>query len=127
MPYELSFTRKVEVTDRTRYINECCIGGDVVSAALLPALQARYGKADIGEEDWGWFMWFMSDGMRLTVDIFTDDDLVGRFRARVATNKRRPLFGWKETDTAALEELRQVVHTCLTAWLGRPPLVTHVD
>jgi len=127
MPYELSFTKHLEVPNRARYINECCIGGDVVSAALLPALRGRYGEVDSGEEDWGWFIWSTSDGLRLAVDIFTDDDLLGRFRARIATSKRRPVFGWKEIDTAALEELRQIVDAGLTAWLGHPPLVVHID
>ncbi len=127
MPYELSFTKHVQVIDRARYINSCSVAGDVVSAALLPALQARYGRFDTGEEDWGWFMWSTSDGLRLSVDVFTDDDLAGKFRARVATSRRRRLLGWKEIDTAALDELRGVVQAQLTAWLGQPPLVVHVD
>jgi hypothetical protein len=40
MPYELSFTRRVEVTGREEYINECCIGGDVVVGQLLPLIHA---------------------------------------------------------------------------------------
>ena len=127
MPYELSFTKRVEVFDRTRYINGCCIGGDVVSAALLPALQAHYGKVETGEEDWGWFMCATSDGLRIAVDIFTEDDLVGRFMARAATSRKRPLLGWREVDTDALEELREIVQARLTEWVGQPPLVVHVD
>ena len=127
MPYELSFTKQVEVANPARYINECCVGGDIVSAALLPALHARYGHVDSGEEDWGWFIWSTSDGLRLAVDIHTDDYLVGRFRARVATSRRGLLFGRKEIDTAALEELKQIVHAALTSWVGLPPLVVHVD
>ena len=50
MPYELSFTKRAEIAVSDRYINECCIGGDVVSAALLPALKARYGNIETGEE-----------------------------------------------------------------------------
>jgi hypothetical protein len=53
MPYELSFTKQIEVANPGLYINDCCVGGDVVSAALLPALEARYGQVDTGEEDWG--------------------------------------------------------------------------
>ncbi len=127
MPYELSFTKRVDVADPARYINDCCIGGDIVSAALLPALQARYGHVDDCEEDWGWFMWASADGLRLAVDIFTDDSLTGRFRARLATSRPRLLFGNKEVDTAALDELKDIVHARLTAWLGLPPLVVHVD
>jgi hypothetical protein len=127
MPYEFSFAKDIGVTDRTRYINDCCIGGDVVLAALLPAISARYGQVESGEEDWGWYLWSTSERQRIAVEITTDDDLVGRFRARIATRTKRQLFGWKEADTAALEELRQIVNSRLTAWLGQPPLVVHVD
>lgn len=126
MPYELSFPKQMDVANTARYINDCCIGGDVVSAALLPALQARYVQVDTGAEDWGWFIWSTRDRLRLAVDIFTDDYRVGRFRARVATSRRGPLFGWKEIDTAELEELKQIVHAQLSSWLGVAPLVAHV-
>ena len=114
------------MANTARYINDCCVGGDVVLAALLPALQTRYGQVDTAEEDWGWFMWTTRDRLRLAVDIFTDDYRVGRFRARVATSRRRLLFGWKEIDTAELEELKQIVHAQLLSWLGVAPLVVHV-
>ncbi len=127
MPFELSFTKRVDVADTARYVNDCCIGGDVVSAALLPALQARYGHVDHGEEDWGWFMWTTADGLRLAVDVFTDDSLAGRFRARVATSKPGLLFGHNEVDTAALDELKNIVQARLASWVGVPPLVVHVD
>ena len=53
MPYELAFEKALDITETDRYFNECCIGGDIVSAALLPALQARYGTVESGQEDWG--------------------------------------------------------------------------
>jgi hypothetical protein len=127
MPYEISFTKRLEIADPARYINECCIGGDIVSAALLPALQARYGQVDSGEEDWGWFIWSTFDGLRLAVDVHTDDHLVGRFSARVATSRRGWLFGRNEIDTSALEELKEIVQAALTSWVGLPPLVVHID
>jgi hypothetical protein len=127
MPYELSFTKQIEVANPGLYINDCCVGGDVVSAALLPALKARYGQVDTGEEDWGWFMWSTRDRLRLAVDIFTDDYRVGRFRARIATSRRGLLFGWKEVDTAELEELKQIVQARLSSWLAVAPLVVHID
>ena len=126
MPYELSFTKQIDVANTARYINDCCVGGDVVSAALLPALQARYGQVDTGEEDWGWLMWITRDRLRLAVDVFTDDYRVGRFRARIATSRRGLLFGWKEIDTAELDELKQIVHAQLVSWLGAAPLAVHV-
>jgi hypothetical protein len=127
MPYEFSFTKNVGITDRARYINRCCIGGDVVLEALLPAISQRYGKVDSGEEDWGWYVWSTSQRQRTAVEITTDDDLVGRFRVRIATRTKGRLFGWKEVDTAALEELRQIMNAQLSTWLGQAPLVVHVD
>jgi hypothetical protein len=62
-------------------------------------------QVDTGEEDWGWFMWCSREGLRMAVDIFTDDYRVGRFRARVATSRRGLLLGWKEIDTAGLAGL----------------------
>jgi len=40
MPCEISFTRPVGIRDRAQYINECCVGGDAVVDALLPAVRA---------------------------------------------------------------------------------------
>jgi hypothetical protein len=47
MPYALFFRRQVPIADRERYINECCVGGDAVTAlaAVAIALDA-------------WFFWF---------------------------------------------------------------------
>jgi hypothetical protein len=30
MPYEVAFTKTLQVSEANRYINECCWGGDVV-------------------------------------------------------------------------------------------------
>ena len=59
MPYEISFTRPVLISDREQYINECCVGGDAVVDALLPAVRAAgYEDIQSNQEDWGWFIWF---------------------------------------------------------------------
>lgn len=79
------------------------------------------------QEDWGWFLWSASDGLRLAVDIFTDDHSTGLFRAHLSTSKRGLLGDRKEPDTPALEELMQVVNGALTSWLGSAPLVDRVD
>ncbi|MCL5278989.1 MAG: hypothetical protein M1376_03670 [Planctomycetes bacterium] len=56
MPYEISFLKKVEPTDPDPYINDCCIGGDVVSARLLPLVREQYEAVQAEQEDWGWFI-----------------------------------------------------------------------
>jgi len=38
----MSFIKKVPIADRKQYINDCCIGGDVVVDHLLPFARARY-------------------------------------------------------------------------------------
>ena len=37
MPYEIAFTRPVTIANRDEYFNECCVGGDAVIEALMPA------------------------------------------------------------------------------------------
>ena len=127
MPCELSFTKRVAVAGPARYITECGVGGDIVSAALLPALRARYGQVDAGEEDWGWFMASTRGGLRLAVDVLADDYGVGRFRVRIATSGRGLLFGRREINGPALEELKPIVLAGLTSWLGQPPSIAHID
>jgi hypothetical protein len=39
MPYVVSFVKFVQVTDPEQYINDCCVGGDIVLDRLLPALR----------------------------------------------------------------------------------------
>ena len=79
MPYEVSFTKRVPVLHREQYINECCIGGDVVLNHLLPSVRARYADVQTNQEDWGWFIWFRKGHVRLAIDVFTDDPEQGFF------------------------------------------------
>ena len=53
MPYILEFTRPVTITDAEQYINDCCIGGDVIVDALRAFVEnelARVGATNIGPE-----------------------------------------------------------------------------
>ncbi|MBO9689090.1 hypothetical protein [Roseateles chitosanitabidus] len=52
MPYALTFTKQVKTPDVDEYINDCCIGGDVVLDRLLPALRSRYGNDLQSNQDW---------------------------------------------------------------------------
>lgn len=89
MPYELSFTKVVGIQDREQYINECCVGGDVVRDELLPLVRARYEDVQTEQEDWGWFIWFRSGPVRLAIDIFTDDPDTGTFRIHLTARVKR--------------------------------------
>lgn len=116
MHYELSFQKNVSVPAGAKYINECCWGGDVIRDQLLPAISAKYGKADTGEEDWGWFIWCRRDRMRLAVDIFCEDPAKSEFRLRVYAGIRKYLIFWPEVDTPELHELKDLVRANLEAW-----------
>lgn len=117
MPYLIGFKKTVPIVDREQYINDCCVGGDLVLDQLLPRLRARYGKSiQSNQEDWGWFAWFESAGTKLAVDVFTDDEVRCEFQIHLTSRKPRFILGAKTQDTPELEELRQLVIDTLTAW-----------
>ena len=45
--------KKLNIADREQYINDCCIGGDVVLDVLLPELRGIYDDLMTNQEDWG--------------------------------------------------------------------------
>ena len=125
MPYEIAFTRPVTIVDREQYINDCCIGGDIVVDQLLPAVRAHYTDLQTNQEDWGWFIWFRRDGVRLAIDVHTDDADAGAFRIRLTSRVKKLLFE-KETDTPELDELRIFVESELRRW-GATGIATESD
>jgi hypothetical protein len=127
MPYELSFTKRVPITDRDQYINDCCVGGDVVANQLLTSVRARYMDVQTDQEDWGWFIWFRRSNVRLAIDVFTDDPDTGTFRVRLTSRTKRLLFFDSVVDTPELEDLRALVASELTSWLGGAVKVDRVD
>jgi hypothetical protein len=127
MPYQLAFTHPVVIGNRADYINECCIGGDIVLDQLLPALRERYGDVAADEEDWGWFAWFDEGNVRLAVDVFTDDPEAGAFRIHLTSRTRRLLVVAKAVDTPELDVLRDIVVDALAAWIGSRPAVTRIE
>jgi hypothetical protein len=127
MPYELSFTRLVPVADRKRYINDCCIGGDVVLDALLPALRARYEDVVADQEDWGWFAWAGKGKVRLAVEISCNNPETGDYQVLLSSSVSRFLVGSRPQDTPELEELCEVVKTALRRWVGSEVAVSRLD
>ena len=123
MPYEVAFTKRVPITDRERYINECCVGGDAVVDSLLPAVRERYTDIQTNQEDWGWFIWFRKGAIKLAIDVTTDDGDAGEFRIRLSSHTKR-LFGYKEADTPELEELRVLVESELRNWAAEKLVVS---
>src|SRR4026207_991759 len=87
MPFSIRFRKPVDVTEAEPYINDCCIGGDVVLGHLLPALRQTYGDLEPTQEDWGWFVWFEHVGVKLAVDVFTQDPLTNEFEIHLTSRK----------------------------------------
>ncbi len=127
MPYEVSFTKRIPVVDREQYINDCCIGGDVVVNQLLPSVRARYTDVQTNQEDWGWFIWFREGKVRLAIDVFTDDPDQGAFRVHLSSRTRRWLVLETVVDTPELEELRALVASELAAWVSGAVRFTRLD
>lgn len=116
MPYALTFRKPFKITNSEQYINECCIGGDLVLDQLLPALKESYDDIEANQEDWGWFAWFESSGVKLAVDIFADDPAAGEFQIHLTARRPRFLLSAKVEDTSELEELLRTVMQSLEAW-----------
>ena len=128
MPYELSFVQPVQIVDREQYINDCCIGGDIVVDRLMPAvIAAGYTEIERQQEDWGWFIWFQSGETHLAIDVFTDDADAGEFRIRLTSRVKRRFFGHKEQDTPELESLKTLVVRELETWTGKSVGVERCD
>src|SRR4029434_1874562 len=118
MPYELSLTKAIVITDPDQYINECCIGGDLVVDQLLPLVQSRYTQIQSNQEDWGWFIWVQKGKVHLAIDVYTDDPDRGEFRVRLTSTLKRFLWRYDEVDTPELDELRDLVTRELKQWTG---------
>jgi hypothetical protein len=128
MPYIVSFVKPLQVAEREQYINDCCIGGDVVLEHLLPALRARYGSdLQSNQEDWGWFVWFEQPGVKLAVDVHTNDHTVVEFQLHLTSRRPRLLLGAKIQDAPELEHLRELVVSQLQAWPVEKLSVERVD
>ena len=127
MPYAISFTKPVVIAAREHYINDCCVGGDIVIERLLPALRDRYGDLQSNQEDWGWFAWFEHEGVKLAVDVFTNDEQTGEFQLHLTSRMPRLLLAAKVQDTPELEALRELVAKELATWQVARLSVAHVD
>ena len=128
MPWIIHFVKPVQIVDRDEYINDCCIGGDIVLARLLPSLRQRYGEdIQANQEDWGWFAWFQESGVKLAVDVHTNDPGRGEFQLHLTSRRPRLLFGSKVEDTAQLEQLRDLVVSELQSWPVESLSVERVD
>jgi hypothetical protein len=125
VPYELSFTTTLTVSDATQYINDCCWGGDLIRDRLMPMVADRYLDVRTDQEDWGWFIWFREGAIRLALDIHCDDVELGAFRIRL-TSRRKKLLRSEVLDTPELDRLCDAVSKIVLAWAG-PVSVERVE
>lgn len=117
MPYILNFSKQVEIADPNQYINDCCIGGNVVLNRLLPVLRSYYGiDLQSNQEDWGWLAWFKTGSIKLSIDIFTEDYENLQFQVLLTSHRPRLILSDTVEDSAELELLQKLVIRELTDW-----------
>jgi hypothetical protein len=109
MPYEVAFRRVVPRLAPDEYINDCCIGGDVVSSWFESQVQQRFERVEADQEDWGWFIWCRREKTRLAIDIFTEDPDAGLYRIHLTSRRPKWFVLSRIVDTPELEELRDLV------------------
>ena len=127
MPFSIRFRKPVDVTEAEPYINDCCIGGDVVLEHLLPRLRQSYGDLEPTQEDWGWFVWFEHVGVKLAVDVFTQDPITNEFEIHLTSRKARLLpIGTGGGHTGAGGTPTRVVAS-LEAWPVTALIVERLD
>jgi hypothetical protein len=127
MPYGISIRQPVPIADREIYINECCVGGDVVMNRLLPPVMERFSHVQANQEDWGWFIWFRAGRVSLAIDIHTDDPEAGAFRLHLTSRRKRWGLFSAIVDTPELEDVRQLVEDELARWTNAPCRAVRLD
>lgn len=127
MPYELTFRKALPVADPGLYLNECCIGGDVVCDALLPALERRYDEPAANQEEWGWGIRMEQAGVELAVDVFCEDTFVGEYKLLLTARVLGSRGAGPVVDLPQLEALRTLVVETLRRWVGSRPAVLRLD
>ena len=127
MPFALRFRKSIADAGGEPYINDCCIAGDVVLGQLLPSLNRVYGPLEPTQEDWGWFVWFEHDGIKLAVDVFTHDHVAGEFEIHLTSRKPRFLRTAQVVDTPGLDSLRDRVVAALERWPVEQLTVERLD
>ena len=116
MPYSLQFRKVIEIAARDEYINECCVGGDIVLRHLWRTLETRYPGQIPQQEDWGWFIWIDRDRDRMAVDVFTHDSTAGEFEVHLTASRSRFLRPREVRDTPELDVLCDAIARQLEAW-----------
>jgi hypothetical protein len=127
MPFSITFRLETQVPDSDKYINDCCVGGDIILNVLEPVLRAEYEGVEANQEDWGWFAWTEQNGIKLAVDIFNNDLGTMAFTVHITGRRSRWIMRDKIEDTAELEVLKDKVLDAVRAIPTRELKVERVD
>ncbi len=127
MPYELTFRKALDVADTSVYLNACCIGGDQVCDALLPALERRYDEPVANQEEWGWGIRMEKAGVDLAIDVFCEDTFVGEYKLLLTARVIGERGTGPVVDVPQLDALRAIVVDSLRRWVGVRPAVLRLD
>ena len=120
MPYQIEFSKQLNVKDTTDYFNDCCIGGDLVAEQFLAKVRQNYADVQFNQEDWGWFIWFKRGKIKLAIDIFTEDFSQGKFKIHLTSRTKKWLVFDSEENSPELDEVRDMVVGVLAEWTGQP-------
>jgi hypothetical protein len=121
VPLELTFALPgLQPPADADYINDCCWGGDVITARLLAALPRSHRDVDTGQEDWGWYLWITEGDLRLEFNVFCHSPAQASFQAHLIALRRRRILSNIIIDHPALDELAALAIPLLESWSGRP-------
>src|SRR5262249_12575113 len=109
-------TKAFTVTNPDIYINDCCLGGDLVRDHFLPLISNRFSQIQTGQEDWGWFLWFRDGKVKLAIDISCNDSQSGEFQIHVSSTTTSFGIFKSSADTPQLEALADLVKSDLLQW-----------
>ncbi len=122
MPYDLRFSKAFKTEDKGQYLNECCVGGDIVLAEIQKApfvsLQANE-KVSHGQEDWGWYLWFWRGNAKFEISICLDEDDNQEFRIHIIRQIKAGLFSKKMEDNEELKTIQNEVKVQIESWTGK--------
>ena len=127
MPYQIAFTKKLEVAERGHYLSQECHGGDVVAKQLLPFVRANYPGVLLTQEKWGWHIFLKDDGAVLSVQIICDNFAAGAFRVIVVSKIKKMFFGSKVQDVPELKYLMGLVTHVIEDWTEEPCRITELS
>ena len=127
MPYQIAFTKRLDLTKNMNYLAPVCHGGDLVAREILPFLRANYPGVLLTQEKWGWHIFFNDDGAQIGLQIFCDDFPAGRFRLIVVSKIKKLFFGKRVEDVAELRYLMGLVTPIIEKWTEEPCMITELS